>query len=917
MIVKLAKNHSLRAPSFLGNAPAWLVLFFLIFVGWGTAVSAAASSPNQQLDRMSQLIAQAEETGTVRVLVQLNLPFRAEGDLDDAQSVQAQQVGIDGLQDSVLNQLADTNTAVIAAYKYIPYLALELDAAALQELAGLPQVITIEEDIPAPPTLSSSVPVIGADQAWAGGYTGAGQTVAILDTGVDTTHAAFTTGGNRIVSQACYSTTNGSYSATSVCPGGVEASTAVGSGVDCTTAVGAANSKAQSDCSHGTHVASIAAGDNGSSIVGVAPEANIIAIQIFSLFNSTSYCGGYSNCVLTFTSDQILALERVYELRNTYNIASVNMSLGGGLYSAACDSNTDGRKAAIDNLRAAGIATVIAAGNDGSRTSLSAPGCISSAISVGATDDADNVASFSNIAPFLDLLAPGVSIYAAVPGGAGTKQGTSMATPHVAGAWALFKQAVPGASVDEALAAFQAGAVLVDDNRSGGVETDLARINVNNAINAYVTGLSIDVTASKSFVLPDDKVDFTIEITNDTGVVASQVSLTAPLLDVLTLQIGSLSGDAAVVNNTIVWTTGQTLNPGQSLSRTASFAVKANAPAGTIPFAATAVSPDVDEARQSTAVLNIKEVVGCGFNDGFESGTLGAAWETGVTEEGRIRVLSDLPRNGSYSVVLDDSVAGAATSEAALILTADLTGQAEVTLNFGWHDLGDEYDVNYDGLFVREESEDAWVKVYDFAGSNNDAYQDGQVDLKAASLSNGLTLTERFQIKFGFYDNFSFNPSSIGAGDGYALDDIGLTCVPRGLVARQQVDNQNPKPGATVTFQIIVSNNETITATNSIINFIMAAGLQMNGEVVVDGGTAVSGELSGVPPLLANGIDIGPGQEIIITVPTIVAEDLPPGTVLENIIIISSNEFGSPPPVSQSLVVEANSYEVFVPFVVR
>jgi uncharacterized repeat protein (TIGR01451 family) len=262
-------------------------------------------------------------------------------------------------------------------------------------------------------------------------------------------------------------------------------------------------------------------------------------------------------------------------------------------------------------------------------------------------------------------------------------------------------------------------------------------------------------------------------------------------------------------------------------------------------------------------------------------------------------------------------VAGAAKSEAALILTADLTGQAEVTLDFGWHDLGDEYDANYDGLFVREASEDAWIKVYDFAGSNNDAYQDGQVDLKAAALNNGLTLTERFQIKFGFYDNFSFNPSSIGAGDGYAFDDVSLTCVPKGLVATQQVDNQNPKPGAAVTFQIIVSNNETITATNSIINFIMAAGLQMNGEVVVDGGTAVSGELSGVPPLLADGIDIGPGQEIVITIPTIVAENLAPGTILENIIIVSSNEFGSPPPVSQSLVVEANSYEVFIPFVIR
>ncbi|VAW43045.1 hypothetical protein MNBD_CHLOROFLEXI01-4113, partial [hydrothermal vent metagenome] len=567
-----ATRLRLRLRQAQATATCIVTLIVLIFAGAGTAVSVQAITPNQAIDGLQQLAAQAEENGSIRVLVQLDLPFRAEGELETDAAVQAQQANIDGLQNMVLEQMADTNTAVIATFKYIPYLALELDAAALETLAALPAVVAIEEDIPVPPALSSSIPVIGADAAWSVGYTGAGQTVAILDTGVDTNHAAFTTGGNRIVAQGCYSTTNASYSATTVCPGGVEEATGAGTGVDCTAVVGPTNSKAQSDCGHGTHVASIAAGDDGGSIVGVAPDANIIAIQIFSLFNSTTYCGGFSNCVLTFTSDQILGLEHVYELRNSYNIASVNMSLGGGQYFATCDS--DSRKAAIDNLRAVGIATVIASGNDGYRDSIGAPSCISSAISVGATDDVDNVASFSNIAPFIDLVAPGVSIFAAVPGGAGTKQGTSMATPHVAGAWALFKQAVPTASVDEALAAFQAGAVLVDDNRSGGVETDLARLNINNAINSYVTGLSVAVTASEDYLLPDDLVEFTVQITNNTGSVASQVVLTAPIPQPLSLDAALLSGDAAVVDGQIVWTTGQTLNPGQSLTRTVSFVVK-------------------------------------------------------------------------------------------------------------------------------------------------------------------------------------------------------------------------------------------------------------------------------------------------------------------------------------------------------
>ncbi|MCP4418612.1 MAG: S8 family serine peptidase [Chloroflexi bacterium] len=912
--MKLA-NHHLFVTVLNSRSILFFILTIFVFVAVETAVSVQAIAPNQQPDGLQQLIAQAEETGSVRVLVQLDLPFRAEGDLESDEAAQAQQAKIDGLQGMLLEQMADTNTAVVATFEYIPYLALELDVVALETLADIPYVVAIEEDVPVPPALSSSIPVIGADDAWSAGYTGTGQTVAILDTGVDTDHDAFTTGGNRIVSEGCYSTTNAGYSSTTVCPGGVEKSTATGSGIDCTAVVGLSNSKAQSDCSHGTHVASIAAGDDGGSIVGVAPAANIIAIQIFSLFNSTHYCTGYSNCMLTYTSDQILGLERVYTLRNSYTIASVNMSIGGGQYYAACDS--DSRKAAIDNLRAAGIATVIASGNDGYRDSMGAPGCISSAISVGATDDADNVASFSNIAPFIDLVAPGMSIYAAVPNGADTKHGTSMATPHVVGAWALFKQAVPGASVDEALAAFQSGAVLVDDNRSGGIETDLARINVNNAINSYVTGLSVDVVASEYYLLPNDSVEFTAQITNNTGAAASQVVLTAALPTPLSLDIGLLSGDAAVANEQITWTTGQTLNPGQSLIRTVAFDVKSSAAAGTVPFTVTTASPDMNEDRQDTAVLNINEVVGCGFSDGFESGALGSAWETAVTAEGRVQVLTALPNNGSHSVVLDDSVAGAAYSEAALILTADLTEQEEVELSFSWYDLGDEYNTSYDGVFVREQPEDVWVKVYDFSGSNHDAFQDGLLDLKAVTASNGLSLSDHFQIKFGFYDNFPFNSSTISSGDGYAFDDVVLTCMPKGLAVTRLVDNENPQPGDEVTFQITVVNNQAITATSAVVNFIMAEGIEMNGEVVLDGGTAVSDGKTNDPPLLASGLTIAPGQEIIFTVPTKIAANVSLGTVLENVIIVSSDEFGNPPPVTQSLTISSGSYELFIPLVIR
>src|SRR5207247_3248665 len=123
-------------------------------------------------------------------------------------------------------------------------------------------------------------------------------------------------------------------------------------------------------------------------------------------------------------------------------LAAVNMSLGGGLSATFCDDEP--QKPAIDQLRAVGVATAIASGNNGQVDRISAPGCISSAVSVGSTTKIDDVSFFSNVAPFLSLFAPGGSatggaadILSSVPGGFGRKAGTSMATPHVAGAFAV------------------------------------------------------------------------------------------------------------------------------------------------------------------------------------------------------------------------------------------------------------------------------------------------------------------------------------------------------------------------------------------------------------------------------------------------------------------------------------------------
>lgn len=415
------------------------------------------------ISRWSDLTPDAvAEDGLGNVIVLLSVP-----DLNtlDKASIQANGIAQTAQADATLNaaitQTADHVLArldlmknlgkrgdyrVNRQFDILPLLALAISPSVLDILLSDPAVSAIYPDKtyplprhgstplgseqPSRPQMTETNTLIGATQAWEQGYTGQGWYVAILDTGIRSTHEFFA--GKDII-EACFSSP-------SHCPNGEESMVGPGAAAHFPDTV--------LGFDHGTHVAGIAAGSNPESgLFGVARDAGIIAVNVFHV-QPPEQCGPSSPVVLTNYSDVLAGMIYVYNLRGQYNIGAVNLSLGGGRFDSFCDDGEEyPLKIAIDMLRGASIPTIIATGNDSFCEEINSPSCISSSFPVMSSNKRDMESKFNNWNFSVgQIFAPGQSIISATGDADDSYEawdGTSMAAPHVCGAMTLMRQVRP------------------------------------------------------------------------------------------------------------------------------------------------------------------------------------------------------------------------------------------------------------------------------------------------------------------------------------------------------------------------------------------------------------------------------------------------------------------------------------------
>ena len=334
--------------------------------------------------------------------------------------------------------------------------------------------------------LDTSVPYIGADTAHASSNKGKGTYVVLIDTGINVDHPMLK---GKVALEACFTVLRS-------CPNGTNQQTGTGAAAPVDW--------------HGSHVSGIMAG-SFQQYVGVAPEAKIIAINVFDKDLSSS------------ETSIIAALNWVNSIAKNYNIAAVNMSLGTSrVYQGYCDTDSPTMTTAVKNLYDKNIAVVVAAGNSYA-LGMSSPACISYTVSVASMTYDGYVNDFSNLSQNTTFAAPG---YRIVSAGSGTTMrtatGTSMASPHVAGIFAIYRQMYPTHTLQQAINRIKASSKIASDYYS---DIKISAINIATLSNIEDSPTTTSTTTTLPWINPP---------TTTTTTIPGSVTTTIPSIPVVT-----------------------------------------------------------------------------------------------------------------------------------------------------------------------------------------------------------------------------------------------------------------------------------------------------------------------------------------------------------------------------------------------
>ena len=416
--------------------------------------------------RISQgLVDDVRSTGSATGIVTLDagpLQRALAAHTDDVQqALAAISEGYGGLKGRIA-KLAGDAIDVVEPWSYLPTALVTFHSErALLAAVNAPFVVGVTKPGRGEPMTAESLPLIHADQAVADGFGGDGAVVAVLDTGIDPTVDPAAFGDCSEGSTTCRIAGVGEF--------------------------GADDQQADDD-GHGTLL--------GQVILGVAPDADLLAMDVYSRDPQDGQNYWYDEDVQS-AFDTTLGL-----VAQGVNVRAINLSLGtsGRVTAGPCVSDPwsggpNAYSSLFDEARRVGVLPVVSAGNGGSdgESGLTYPACTPGAMSVGATYDADSgegawgwcddattaadqVTCFTNVSPDLGLFAPGAVI---TVGGSGWA-GTSLSAAFVSGSVATLTAAHPEAPIGEVEAALTGSGPTVTEPRSG----DKHRLDVTAALDA-------------------------------------------------------------------------------------------------------------------------------------------------------------------------------------------------------------------------------------------------------------------------------------------------------------------------------------------------------------------------------------------------------------------------------------------------